>query len=95
MAAAVKAFLPPVNLSMSSLTDKIRKTFGQFTDIRQGGANQQYEVSDAALSAFSVFFTQSPSFLDAQTRVEQGGGKSNAQTIFRPVRLTKPLLLPK
>ena len=82
MAAAVKAFLPPVNLSMSSLTDKIRKTFGQFTDIRQGGANQQYEVSDAALSAFSVFFTQSPSFLDAQTRVEQGGGKSNAQTIF-------------
>lgn len=29
-----------------------------------------------------MFFTQSPSFLDAQTRVEQGGGKSNAQTIF-------------
>jgi hypothetical protein len=82
VAAAVKAFLSLVNLSMSSLTDKIRKTFGQFTDIRQGGANQQYEVSDAALSAFSVFFTQSPSFLDAQTRVEQGGGKSNAQTIF-------------
>ena len=72
MAAAVKAFLPPVNLSMSSLTDKIRKTFGQFTDIRQGGGNQKYEVSDAALSAFSVFFTQSPSFRDAQTRIEQG-----------------------
>ena len=82
MAAAVKAFLPPVNLSMSSLTDKIRKTFGQFTDIRQGGGNQKYEVSDAALSAFSVFFTQSPSFRDAQTRIEQGEGKSNAQTIF-------------
>lgn len=34
------------------------------------------------LLAFTVFFTQSPSFLDAQTRIEQCGGKSNVQTIF-------------
>lgn len=67
---------------MSGITDRLRTTFEQFTDTRKGGNNQRYGICDAALSAFSVFFTQSPSFLDAQKRIEQGGGKSNAQTIF-------------
>lgn len=67
---------------MKGIADRLRATFEQFTDKRKGGNNQRYAVSDAALSAFAVFFTQSPSFLDAQKRIEQGGGKSNAQTIF-------------
>jgi hypothetical protein len=37
---------------------------------------------DAALSAFSVFFTQSPSFLDWQIRMEQAQGKNNATSLF-------------
>jgi len=32
-------------------------------------------MSDAALSAFSVFFMQSPSFLDYQKRMEKERGK--------------------
>jgi hypothetical protein len=37
---------------------------------------------DAGLSAFSVFFTQSPSFLDYQTRMRQACGRDNAQSLF-------------
>jgi hypothetical protein len=37
---------------------------------------------DAALSAFSVFFTQSPSFLDWQIRMQQAQGKNNAESLF-------------
>ena len=37
---------------------------------------------DAALSAFSVFFTQSPSFLDWQIRMQQTQGRNNAQSLF-------------
>jgi hypothetical protein len=35
-------------------------------------------MSDAALSAFSVFFMQSPSFLDDQKTMEKERGKNNA-----------------
>ena len=37
---------------------------------------------DAGLSAFSVFFMQSPSFLEYQRSLDQWLGKNNAQTLF-------------
>lgn len=37
---------------------------------------------DAALSAFSVFFMQSPSFLDYQRTMQETQGKNKAQTLF-------------
>jgi hypothetical protein len=39
-------------------------------------------MEDAALSAFSVFFTQTPSFLSSQRMREGSKGKSNAQSLF-------------
>ena len=39
-------------------------------------------MRDAALSAFSVFFTQSPSFLSHQELIQQQKGSNNAKTIF-------------
>jgi hypothetical protein len=39
-------------------------------------------MEDSALSAFSVFFTQSPSFLAYQRTMEQTKGRSNAQSLF-------------
>jgi hypothetical protein len=56
--------------------------FSGFPDYRKGGNNQKYVIEDAALSAFSVFFTQSPSFLDYQVRMQQVQGRNNAQSIF-------------
>jgi hypothetical protein len=38
---------------------------------------------DIALSAFSLFFTQNPSFLQFQRDMEKTKGKSNAQTLFQ------------
>jgi hypothetical protein len=42
----------------------------------------RYTLVDAGLSAFSVFFMQSPSFLEYQRSLEQAHGKNNAQTLF-------------
>jgi hypothetical protein len=39
-------------------------------------------MEDAALSAFATFFTQSPSFLDSQVRMQKQQGKNNAASLF-------------
>jgi hypothetical protein len=39
-------------------------------------------MKDIALSAFSIFFTQSPSFLAFQRSMEKANGKNNARTLF-------------
>ena len=41
-----------------------------------------YTMADIGLSAFSLFFLQSPSFLAHQRRLEEGQGRSNCQTLF-------------
>src|SRR5512144_834859 len=71
----------PFVLTLDDITRHLRRTFEQFTDPRQG-QNTRYTVVDAGLSAFSVFFMQSPSFLEYQRRLEQAYGNSNAQTLF-------------
>jgi hypothetical protein len=49
---------------------------------KRTGKNSRYGMEDAALSAFSVFFTQSPSFLSYQRTMEQTKGRNNAQSLF-------------
>jgi hypothetical protein len=51
------------------------------------GSNTQYEMRDAALSAFSVFFMQSPSFLAQQRGMQTSRGKSNLATLFGAYRI--------
>jgi hypothetical protein len=48
-------------------------------DLRQG-SDVRYTMAD--MSAFSLFFLQSPSFLAHQRRLEAGQGRSNCQTLF-------------
>jgi hypothetical protein len=50
--------------------------------MRKGGNNQRYVIGDAGLSAFSVFFLQSPSFLDYQRRMQKERGRNNASSLF-------------
>lgn len=71
----------PAVLTLDDITKQIRSTFEQFTDPRRG-KNTRYTLVDAGLSAFSVFFMQSPSFLEYQRRLDQRLGKNNAQTLF-------------
>jgi hypothetical protein len=47
----------------------------------------RYSIQDAALGAFGLFFTQSPSFLDCQRRLQQTKGQNNARTLFGVERI--------
>ena len=71
----------PQQLSFDSMVRCLRSTMGGFPDKRTG-SNQRYSIEDAALGAFSVFFTQSPSFLSFQKSMLKNKGISNAQTLF-------------
>ena len=68
-------------LTFSEVVKELRTTFETLTD-RRTGKNSSYTMTDAALSAFSVFFMQSPSFLDFQRTMQETQGKNNAQTLF-------------
>jgi len=68
-------------LTFSEVVKQLRTTFETLTD-RRTGKNSSYTMTDAALSAFSVFFMQSPSFLDFQRTMQETQGKNNAQTLF-------------
>ena len=59
----------------------LREQCSQFPDKRTG-ENSQYELPDAGMSAFSVFFTQTPSFLAHQRDMQLRKGKSNAERLF-------------
>lgn len=63
------------------LIGRLRQSFTLLPDKRQG-KNIQYTIADAASSAFSVFFTQEPSFLAYQKRMKQKYGLSNEKSIF-------------
>jgi len=52
-------------LTFSDVVKQLCATFETFTD-RRTGKNTNHTMTDAGLSAFSVFFMQSPSFLDFQ-----------------------------
>ncbi|MBI4596347.1 MAG: transposase [Candidatus Tectomicrobia bacterium] len=61
--------------------NELRAAIKTFPD-RRTGKNLTYSIEDLGLGAFSVFFTQSPSFLSHQMAMEKTIGKSNAHTIF-------------
>lgn len=65
-----------------SLVGELKRTLAGLADKRTG-ENTQYSMETIGLSAFAVFFTQSPSFLAHQRTMEQNKGQSNAQTLFQ------------
>src|ERR1035441_9873339 len=66
-----------------SLMAGLRTACAGFTDARQSpDPDGDYVMVDFALSAFSLFFMQSESFLSHQRRLEQGYGTSNCHTLL-------------
>lgn len=63
------------------LLSQFRHTARTFTDTRIG-ENTHYSIEDIAAGAFSVFFTQCPSFLAYQRHMEAASGRSNAGSLF-------------
>lgn len=71
-----------VHVIIETLIRSFRNTCEQFPDKRTGN-NISYGMGDIGLTAFSVFFMQSPSFLANQRLLETGRGKSNCQSLFK------------
>jgi len=68
-------------LALSRLVKQLKQVMGQFPD-RRIGKNTSYGMVDAGMGAFSVFFTQSASFLAHQRAMKLAKGRSNAESLF-------------
>jgi len=67
--------------SFKTLVGVLRETLAGLPD-RRTGKNLSYAMEDFGLSAFAVFFTQSPSFLAHQKAMQTARGHNNAQSFF-------------
>ena len=68
-------------LSINRMIKSLKATMQPFFDSRTG-KNKQYEIVDAGMGAFSVFFTQCASFLEHQRNLKRTKGRSNAESLF-------------
>jgi hypothetical protein len=71
---------------LDSLFGAVRRCCDVFPDKRTG-TNGSYPMADIGMAAFSLFFTQCPSFLAFQRRFEEGHGRSNCETLFGMSRI--------
>lgn len=75
-------------ISLGHIINHFREKWQTLPDMRnQDNNNLTYPIVDIALSAFSVFFMQSPSFLAHQRDMQRRKGKSNADTLFKIERI--------
>ena len=68
-------------LKLARMIKGLEEAFAGLPEHRKG-KNNHYELADAGLGAFSVFFTQSPSFLAHQRDMKLRKGRSNAEKLF-------------
>ena len=64
------------------LIKELSDSFEKLPDYRTG-VNTRYEIKEAVVSAFGVFFTQSPSFLTWQRNLQKKKGKNNLLNLFK------------
>jgi hypothetical protein len=69
-------------LAFDHLVHALHQQLSSLPDDRKG-KNTRYAIKDAALGAFAVFFTQSPSFLAYQRTMQHAKGRSNAESLLR------------
>src|SRR2546426_12643494 len=68
-------------LGFDVLKGILHRRTAQLPDHRKEGPNTRYAIQDAALGAFGIFFTPSPSFLAYQRRLQHTQGQNNAHTL--------------
>jgi hypothetical protein len=68
--------------TLEALIAELREVCARLPDRRKGPGDDVHPMADIGLSAFSMFFMGSPSFLAHQRRLEEGHGRSNCQTLF-------------
>jgi hypothetical protein len=68
---------------LESLIGELKSVCSGLPDQRKGPRRDgEYAMADIGLSAFSVFFMGSPSFLGHQRALDEGHGRSNCQSLF-------------
>ena len=73
---------------VSDLIGAVGAVSASLPDPRKGPLRDgAYRMADIALSAFSLSFLGSPSFLAHQRRLEEGQGRSNCQALFGIARI--------
>jgi len=65
---------------LDTLLAGVRSACAAFPDARRGDV--RYSIADIGMSAFSLFFMQSESFLSYQRSLEEGRKTSNCRTLF-------------
>ena len=73
-------------LKFQEMVNSVRHSLEKAPDHRTG-KNIQYEIVDAGLGAFSVFYMQSPSFLAHQRDMQKRKGQNNTQGLFDMERI--------
>jgi hypothetical protein len=73
-------------LGFSAMLGRLKESLGKLSEHRTG-KNWIYELGDAGLAAFSVFFMQSPSFLAHQRDMQRRKGHNNAEGLFGVERI--------
>jgi len=69
-------------LTLKSIIAGFHARWEQAPDVRKPNNNTRYDVIDAILSALSVFFMQSSSFLAHQRVLQSKKGRNNASSLF-------------
>jgi len=73
-------------LKFRKLLTSVRQALDGVPEHRRG-QNIQYSLTDAGLSAFAVFYMQSPSFLAHQRDMQRQRGRNNVRSLFRVARI--------
>ena len=68
-------------IEIPELIKFLRQELHDLPDPRKPGNNTKYQVEDAVMGAFSVFFTQCPSFLEHQRLMKSSKGKDNGSSL--------------
>ncbi len=71
-----------ISLAFSDLLSEFHRLIETLQDPRKPSNNTTYSLKDVVLSAFSLFFMQSSSFLEYQRQVQTSQGKDNVQTLL-------------
>lgn len=69
-------------LSFGVMLSYLHQVLEGATDPRQPSNAQRYSLRDLMLSAFAMFYMQSPSFLEHQRQLQSRQGHNNAQRLF-------------
>jgi len=74
--------MQPTILIFSLFLDFLQEEIKKIKDPRSKSNATKFKIDEAMLSAFSMFFMQSQSFLEYQRQMQSRSGKNNVQSIF-------------